>query len=67
MVYTDAQLQALQTALASGELRVRFAEREVLYRSVEELKLAIAEVQSQMQTTAGTRIRQHRIYTDKGF
>lgn len=67
MTYTPAHLALLQTALVSGELRVRFAEREVMYRSIEELKAAIAEVQAQMQNEAGTSIRQHRIHTGKGF
>ena len=67
MAYTQAQLEALQQALASGELRVRFSDREVTYRSVQELEQAIATVQASLDVTAGTRIRQHRVYTDKGF
>jgi len=67
MPYTQSQLAALQEALASGELRVRFADREVTYRSVQELKDAIATVQASLEAESGTRIRQHRVYTDKGF
>jgi len=67
MAYTQTQLEALQAALASGELSVRFADRQVTYRSIEELKAAIAEVQAALQTTAGTRVRQHLVHTDKGF
>ena len=67
MAYTQAHLDALQQALASGELRVRFADREVTYRSVEELKNAIAIVKAGLEVSSGTRIRQHRVYTDKGF
>lgn len=44
MAYTDAQLQALETALARGERRVTFQDKTVEYRSVDELKAAIREV-----------------------
>ena len=46
MAYTTDQLQALQDALASGALRVRFQDRDVEYRSIAELKTAIAEVRN---------------------
>jgi hypothetical protein len=68
MPYTTDQLQALQNALASGELRVRFTDREVEYRSVEELKAAIREVQIALGIDPNTpRVRQVRVYTDKGL
>ncbi len=67
MAYTQAHLDALQEALASGELRVRFADREVTYRSIEELKSAIATVQAALEAAAGAQIRRHLVYTDKGF
>ena len=66
--YTDQQLQALKDALASGTLRVRFADREITYRSVEELKAAIATVDRELSTAAGTLTkRQIRISTGKGI
>ena len=62
--YTDQQLQALKDALASGTLRVRFADREITYRSVEELKAAIATVDRELSAAAGTLPkRQIRIWT----
>ena len=71
MAFTQTQLDALQAALASGELSIRFSgpggDRSVTYRSVDELKAAIAEVQASLMAAAGTRIRQHLIHTDKGF
>ena len=36
-MYTDQQLQALRDALANGVRRVRFGDREIEYRTVEEL------------------------------
>lgn len=44
MSYSEAQLQALEAALAKGERRVSFQDKTVEYRSVEELLAAIREV-----------------------
>lgn len=55
MTYTDEQLQALQRALASGELEVRYADRSVTYRSVDELIKAIAIVKSNLATPPSPR------------
>jgi hypothetical protein len=45
MAYTEEQVNALQDALAKGERRVTFADKTVEYRSVDELRLALREVQ----------------------
>lgn len=71
--YTEAQLQALRDALTKGEKRVTFGDKTVEYRSVEELKLAIAEVEAAMRKDAvATGLyprapRQIRVTTGKGF
>lgn len=44
MAYTQAHLEALETALAKGEKRVSFGDKTVEYRSIEELVEAIAQV-----------------------
>lgn len=44
MAYSLVQLQALQDALASGELEVQFEGKVVKYRSINELKNAIGIV-----------------------
>jgi hypothetical protein len=72
MAYTESHLIALQQALAMGEHRVTFADKTVEYRSVEELKMAIREVQNAllMQSTDGSTPRkshQVRVTTSKGF
>lgn len=41
MAYTEAQLEALEAALARGEKRVTFGDKTIEYRSVDELKTAI--------------------------
>jgi len=71
--YTEAQLQALRDSLARGEKRVTFGDKAVEYRTVEELKQAIAEVEAAMHKDAvSTGLyprapRQIRVTTGKGF
>ena len=71
--YTETQLQTLRDALARGERRVTFGDKTVEYRSVEELKAAIAEVEAAMHKDAvATGLyprapRQIRVTTGKGF
>ena len=66
--YTEQHLQALREALASGEHRVTYDGKSVEYRSVVDLKAAIAEVESQISRAAGRRkSRQIRITTSKGL
>lgn len=71
--YTEAQLQVLRDALARGEKRVTFGDKTVEYRTVEELKAAIVEVEAAMHKDAvATGLyprapRQIRVTTGKGF
>ncbi len=73
MAYTEAQLQALETALARGERRVTFQDKTVEYRSVDELKAAIREVKRgifEQATASGLwpgAPRQIRVTTSKGL
>lgn len=67
-MYTDEQLQALRDALATGVTRVKFGEREIEYRTIEELKTAIATIEAEIAKDSGTiPVRQIRVSTDKGF
>ena len=45
MSYTQDQLSALESALAKGERRVTLGDKTVEYRSVDELRLAIRDVE----------------------
>jgi hypothetical protein len=69
MAYSQTQLEALEAALASGTLRVTFKGRSLEYRSVDELKKAIAEVKASLAATDPVRPRSRvvRAYTTKGF
>ena len=68
MPYTEQQLQALRDALASGVRKVRFADREMEFRDVAELKQAIATAEAELARSVGTPVaRQIRVSTGKGF
>lgn len=73
MAYTQEQLNALESALARGEKRVTFGDKTVEYRSVDELKAAIREVQHGLADQAAATglvpplVRQIRITTSKGM
>jgi hypothetical protein len=68
MPYTEQQLQALRDALASGARRVRFGDREIEYRSLDELQRAIAAAEVEIARNNGTPpVRQLRVSTQKGF
>jgi hypothetical protein len=67
-MYTDEQLHALRDALANGVRRVRFGDREVEYRGVEELKASIAAAEADVAKNSDTPVvRQVQIWTKKGL
>lgn len=68
MAYTEQQLQVLRDALANGVRRVRFGDREIEYRTVDELKQAIAVAEADVAKSSGVAVtRQIRVSTEKGF
>ena len=68
MTYTETDLVTLKKALANSERRVSFGDRSVEYRSIEELKVAIREVEAELARATGRRkSRQIRVTTQKGF
>jgi hypothetical protein len=67
-MYTEQQLQALRDALANGVRRVRFGDREIEYRTIDELKQAIAAAEADIAKSSGVPIiRQIRVSTEKGL
>lgn len=50
MAYTDAQLTAIRSAIAKGELEVEFSDRRVRYRSIEELLKAEERIAGSLRT-----------------
>ena len=66
--YTPEHLQALREALASGEHRVTYEGKSIEYRSVADLKAAIAEVEATLARETGTRqSRQIRVTTHRAL
>jgi len=45
---------------------VRFGEREITFRSDDELASAIADLERQLATTAGQQVRKVRFHTFRG-
>lgn len=68
MTYTPEHLKALREALASGEHRVAYEGKSIEYRSVADLKAAIAEVEATMARQSGAaKSRQIRVTTSKAL
>jgi hypothetical protein len=53
--YTEAHLAALEAALASGALRVKSGDQDITYRSIAELREAIAAVKATLGVAGGRR------------
>ncbi len=68
MAWSQADIDALDAAIKSGTNRVRYADREVVYQSIDSLLKARALAVSEVNAANGTIIkRQLRVFTDKGF
>ena len=66
--YTEEHAQALREALATGEHRVSYDGKSIEYRSVSDLKAALAEVESALARQLGiSKSRQIRMHTTKGL
>lgn len=53
MAYTQADLDALKKAIASGAQRVRYADgSEILYRSMAEMEAALAKITAEVSPSA---------------
>ncbi len=67
MAYTEDQARALREALTSGVLTVSYDGKSVTYRSVDEIKTALTEIENARARDAGRQVRQIRIVGNKGF
>jgi hypothetical protein len=54
MALTSADLTAVETAIASGQLSVQFADRSVTYRSIDELLKAREFIKNAIAQSGGT-------------
>jgi len=53
MAWTETHLEAIEAAIASGELTVRFGDRTVTYRSMDELLQARALIREALAAKSG--------------
>lgn len=68
MAWTQQDLTNIETAIASGALEVRYADRTVVYRSMKDLEIARAAIRQELFAQSGSvPIRQTRVWTDKGW
>ena len=59
--------KALAKAAVSGQLMVRFADRQVQYQSTEAMLRAAALLDGAITGRAGTRVRQYRVDSARGY
>lgn len=71
MAWTQTDLDKLKRALAQGATKVRFADHEVSYRSLDEMRETMRIIQAEIDREAGVaprrRLRQIRFVTGKGL
>ena len=62
MSFTQKHLDAVEAAIARGEKVVRYTDRTVEYRTVDELLKAREEIRTSLSSAAGPRSRSVRLY-----
>jgi hypothetical protein len=62
MSFTQKHLEAVEAAIARGEKTVRYTDRTVEYRTVDELLKAREEIRTSLATAATPRSRVYRLY-----
>lgn len=70
MAFTQTDIDALKKAIGTGALRVQFADREVTYRSLKEMREVLAMMRDEVDEASGTKVRpvrQLRFMTSKGL
>jgi hypothetical protein len=62
MSFTQKHLDAVEAAIARGEKTVRYTDRTVEYRTVDELLKAREEIRTSLASNARARSRVYRMY-----
>lgn len=57
MAFTQQQITTLESAIAEGTLSVRYADRQVTYQSLAEMRQALAQMRREVAAAAGQRPR----------
>lgn len=66
MAFTQTQLDAVESAITSGELRVMFDGREIIYRSVADLLKARAVIKEALQASGAAPAVTRTSYASRG-
>lgn len=61
MAFTQQQITALEAAIASGTLSVRYGDRQVTYQSLSEMRRLLRQMRGEIATAAGQRARRRSI------
>jgi hypothetical protein len=68
LAYAQADIDNLKEAIAQGALRVRFGDRDVIYRSLAEMQQTLTIMQNEVNGATGRKpTRQIRFVTSKGL
>ena len=65
MAFTTDQLTAVETAIATGELTVKFNDRLVTYRSVDELKASRDLIRAELSGAGGLSARNYQSFVQR--
>lgn len=66
MAFTQSQLDAIETAIASGELKVVFDGREVMYRSIDDLLKARSTIKTALEASSAIPAVTRTSYISRG-
>lgn len=65
MAWTQSDIEKLKAAIAQGATKVKFADREVTYRSLAEMRETLVMIEGEV--SGRRRARQVRFITSKGL
>ncbi|MFC6838609.1 phage head-tail joining protein [Xanthomonas theicola] len=60
MAFTKEQITALETAIASGTLSVRYGDREVRYQNLNAMRAVLTQMRGEVEGAAGVTPRPRR-------
>lgn len=67
MAWTQTELDNLNKAIANGVTRVKYSDREVSYRSIEEMMKVRAAIMDELQLPGTTRASMRKFAYSKGI
>lgn len=65
MAWTQKDIDALENAIKQGAMRVKFADREITYRSLDEMIELLAFITSKVKGRSAAKV--HTMTFDRGY